>query len=53
MPLHEATWMLEEYSDLALKLSGSPFTVGVAEEENHHTMVLLPSYYEENHHIPP
>ncbi len=35
MPLHEATWTLEEYSDLALKLSGSPFTVGVAEEENH------------------
>ncbi len=32
---HEATWTLEEYSDLALKLSGSPFTVGVAEEENH------------------
>ncbi len=35
MPLHEATWTLEEYSDLALQLSGSPFTVGVAEEENH------------------
>ncbi len=35
MPLHEATWTLEEYSDLALKLSGSPFTVRVAEEENH------------------
>ncbi len=35
MPLHDATWTLEEYSDLALKLSGSPFTVGVAEEEKH------------------
>ncbi len=35
MPLHEATWTLEEYSDLALKLSGFPFTVGVEEEENH------------------
>ncbi len=35
MPLHEATGTLEEYSDPALKLSGSPFTVGVAEEENH------------------
>ncbi len=35
MPLHEATWTLEEYSDLALKLSGSLFTVGVAAEENH------------------
>ncbi len=34
MPLHEATGTLEEYSDLALRLSGSPFTVGVAEEEN-------------------
>ncbi len=35
MPLHEATWTLEEYSDLALKLSCFPFTVGVEEEENH------------------
>ncbi len=35
MPLHETTWTLEEYSDLALKLSGSTFTLGVAEEENH------------------
>ncbi len=35
MPLHEATGTLEEYSDLVLKLSGSPFTMGVAEEENH------------------
>ncbi len=35
MPLHDTTGTLEEYSDLALKLSGSPFIVGVAEEENH------------------
>ncbi len=31
MPLHDPNWMLESYIDVALQLSGSPFTVGIAE----------------------
>ncbi len=34
MPLHDPHWTLDFYIDLALQLSGSPFTVGIAEEEN-------------------
>ncbi len=34
MPLHDPNWTLENYVDMALQLSGSPFTVGIAEEEN-------------------
>uniref|UniRef100_A0A672PDB9 Uncharacterized protein n=1 Tax=Sinocyclocheilus grahami TaxID=75366 RepID=A0A672PDB9_SINGR len=33
MPLHDPSWTLEFYIDLALQLSGSAFTVGVAEEQ--------------------
>lgn len=33
MPFHETYWTLEYYIDLALQMSGSAFTVGVAEEE--------------------
>ncbi len=43
MPLYEATWTLEKYSDIALQLSGSPFTVGVAEEENNSPIVTSTS----------
>ncbi len=39
MPQYEATWTLEKYSDIALQLSGSPFTVEVAEEENNSPVV--------------
>ncbi len=39
MQLYEATWTLEKYSDIALQLSGSPFTVGVADEENNSPVV--------------
>ncbi len=31
MPLHDPNWMLESYIDVALQLSGSPFTVGITE----------------------
>ncbi len=31
MPLHDPNWMLESYIDVVLQLSGSPFTVGIAE----------------------
>ncbi len=41
MPLYEATWTLEKYSDIALQLSGSPFNVGVAEEENNCPVVTF------------
>jgi len=33
MPLHTPNWTLAQYIDLALLLSGSTFTVGVADEE--------------------
>ncbi|KAL0152507.1 hypothetical protein M9458_052230 [Cirrhinus mrigala] len=33
MPRHTPHWTLEQYIDFALRLSGSPFTVGVADEE--------------------
>ncbi len=33
MPLHDPNWTLEKYIDIALQLSGSPFTVGATEEE--------------------
>ncbi len=39
MPQYEATWTLEKYSDIALQLSGSPFTVEVAEEEKNSPVV--------------
>ncbi len=34
MPLHDPNWMLEKYIDIALQLSGSPFTRGIVEKEN-------------------
>ncbi len=34
MPPHDPNWMLENYIDIALQLSGSPFTVGIVEKEN-------------------
>ncbi len=34
MLLHDPNWMLEKYIDIALQLSGSPFTVGIVEKEN-------------------
>lgn len=33
MPLHDPNWTLEQYIKLALQLSGSAFTVVIAEEE--------------------
>ncbi len=39
MPLHDSNWTLDNYSDIALQLSGSPFTVGIAEEENNSPVV--------------
>ncbi len=42
MPLHDPHWTLDFYIDLALQLSGSPFTVGIAEEENDTPVVPPP-----------
>ncbi len=39
MPLHDPNWTLENYIDIALQLSGSPFTVGIAEEENNSPVI--------------
>ncbi len=39
MPLHDPNWTFEYYIDMALQLSGSPFTMGIAEEENNSTAV--------------
>ncbi|KAI2655627.1 Protein piccolo [Labeo rohita] len=35
MPRNTPQWTLENYIDLALRLSGSPFTVGIADEGPH------------------
>ncbi len=39
MALHDPNWMLESYIDITLQLSGSPFTVGIAEEENNSPVI--------------
>ncbi len=39
MPLHGPNWTFENYIDMAIQLSGSLFTVGIADEENNSPVV--------------
>ncbi len=52
MPLHDPHWTLEFYIDLALQLSGSPFTVGIAEEESNTPVVTIPEFFHVSADLP-
>lgn len=45
MPLHTPNWTLAKYTDYALLLCGSFFTVGIVEEEPRNTAFPIPEYF--------
>ncbi|KAK9969758.1 hypothetical protein ABG768_027907, partial [Culter alburnus] len=49
MPIHEPNGTLEQYIELALLLSGSPFTVGVAEERDSSSGCVMAAAPDDTH----